>query len=308
VAFNGNPLTPFGTCASCPANPVAIRNYDGLELRLTKSQSRGWSGMFSYTWSSLWGNYTGLTTTDQIDGGITGRNSPDTTRSFDEPFYYFGANGKSNDGPLPTDRPNVLKGYAYYTLPWRGLKNNTSTFGLFQVAYQGSPVSSFSDIGTGGSSPIEATYIFGRGNWVNATADATGAIQLGSPFFRRTPWYTQTDANLSHSIKVNKNNERQVLSFSANFINLLNQHAVTAYWQGFNSNFFGSTLFPPGAGCANPAACHIYDGAAFYQAAETGYNPQATATSSGVVLNSHYGSPNLWQTSRNIRLGATFTF
>ena len=71
--------------------------------------THGWAGSFSYTYSSLWGNYAGLTTTDQTDGGITGRNSPDTTRSFDEPFYYFGANGKSTDGPLPTDRPNVLQ-------------------------------------------------------------------------------------------------------------------------------------------------------------------------------------------------------
>ena len=74
--------------------------------------------MVSYTWSSLWGNYTGLTTTDQTDGGGVGRNSPDTTRAFDEPFYYFGANGQSNNGPLPTDRPNTFKGYAYYDLPW----------------------------------------------------------------------------------------------------------------------------------------------------------------------------------------------
>jgi hypothetical protein len=299
AAFNGDPNAQFGTCPTCPANPVAIRNYDGLEFRLTKTQSRGWSGNFSYTWSRLWGNYTGLTTTDQIDGGTTGRNSPDTTRSFDEPFYYFGANGKSNDGPLPTDRPNVLKGFAYYTLPWK-TNTNTTTFGLFQVAYQGSPVSSFADIGTGGSSPIEATYIYGRGQYVNASTDASGNIVLGNPYARRTPWYTQTDANLSHAIKVNKNNEHQVLSFNANFLNLLNQHAVTAYWAGFNSNFFESALFPGGF--------NITQGAAFYQAAETGYNPQTTAVNSGVVLNSHYGSPNLWQTSRQIRLGAQFTW
>ena len=83
--------------------------------------------MFSYTWSRLWGNYTGLTTTDQIDGGATGRNSPDTTRSFDEPFYYFSANGKSNDGPLPTDRPNAFKGNVYYALPWKGMTHNLRT-------------------------------------------------------------------------------------------------------------------------------------------------------------------------------------
>jgi hypothetical protein len=295
---------PGGTCAGCPNNPVAIRNYDGVELRLTKTQSRGWSGMFSYTWSRLWGNYAGLTTTDQIDGGTTGRNSPDTTRSFDEPFYYFGADGKSNDGPLATDRPNAFKGFAYYTLPWGGsFKNNTTTFGLFQVAYSGSPMSSYIDLGLASPGlnpdPIEATYIFGRGKWVNATADpSTGAVTIGSPYNRRTPWYTQTDLNLQHSIKVNRNNEHQVLSFTGTFTNLLNQHSATSYWEDFGSNYFFGPLFP----------FQIFGGAAYYQTVEEGYNAQAQVTNAGVTLNSLYGKPNLWQISRRIRVGAQFTF
>jgi hypothetical protein len=268
--------------------------------------------MFSYTWSRLWGNYAGLTTTDQTDGGVTGRNSPDTTRSFDEPFYYFGANGKSTDGPLPTDRPNAFKGFAYYTVPWRGeFENNTTTFGLFQVGYSGSPMSSFSDVGlanpNGAGTPavLEATYVFGRGNWVNVNQDSFGNVTFGTPHARRTPWYTQTDFNLQHAIKVNKNNEAEVLTFNATFSNLLNQRAVTSYWEGFNSNYLGSVLLPGGQG--------IFNGAAFYQAAETGYNAQAAANGNGnvkngIVLNGLYGQPNLWQTARHIRLGATFTW
>ncbi len=295
-AFNANPAAPFGTCPTCPNNPQAIRNYDGLEIRLTKTASKGFAGMFSYTWSSLWGNYTGLTTTDQIDGGVTGRNSPDTTRSFDEPFYYFAYNGKSNDGPLPTDRPNTFKGNVYYSLPWKGM---TSTVGLFQVAYQGSPMSSFTDLGFGGSGPVEATYIYGRGKWINATADpTTGFATLGSPYNRRTPWFTQTDFNASHAIKVNKNNEHQVLTFTGTFTNLLNQHAVVSYWEGFDSNYTASFLFP----------FQIFQGASFYQQVENGYDPQAAATSAGLVKNSRYGLPNLWQLSRNIRVGVSFSF
>jgi hypothetical protein len=294
-----NPTGAFGTCPTCPNLPKAVRNYDGLEFRVTKTTSHGLAGMFSYTWSSLWGNYTGLTTTDQIDGGTTGRNSPDTTRSFDEPFYYFGANGKSNNGPLPTDRPNTFKGNVYYQLPWKG-NTNTTTFGLFQVAYQGSPMSAFTDVGlASGETPIEGTYIFGRGKWVNATTDpTTGFVDFGTPYSRRTPWFTQTDFNLQHAVKVNKNNEHQVLSFTATLTNLLNQRAITSYWGGFNSNSNASALFP----------FQIFNGAAFYQTVETGYDPQAAATASGLTLNSHYGSPNLFQISRNIRLGATFTF
>ncbi|HTU40813.1 MAG TPA: hypothetical protein VMF10_03840, partial [Candidatus Aquilonibacter sp.] len=304
---------PGGTCAGCPNMPQAIRNYDGVELRLTKTQSRGLSGMFSYTWSRLWGNYTGLTTTDQVDGGTTGRDSPDTTRSFDEPFYYFADTGKSNDGPLPTDRPNTFKGFVYYTLPWKS-HTNTTTLGIFQVAYQGSPVSSYVDLGLAADQePIEATYIFGRGNFDNITTNAVGNVTLGTPYARRTPWYTQTDANLGHAIKVNKNNEAQVLSFNATLTNLLNQHAVTSYWEGFDSNYFNTALFPDQA----------FTGAAFYQLIEEGYNPQAEINSQikgtcvfcqvfGVPLplvgSSRYNQPNIWQIARRIRVGVQFTF
>jgi hypothetical protein len=307
-----------GTCANCPHNPVAIRNYDGVELRLTKMPSSGWSGMFSYTYSSLWGNYTGLTTTDQTDGAqVAGRDSPDTTRSFDEPFFYFNYKGQSNAGPLPTDRPNAFKGFLYYTLPWTGgLRNNTTTFGLFQVAYSGSPMSSYIDLGASNPNPAspypyEATYLFGRGKWVNATADpTTGAVTIGNPYSRRTPWYTQTDFNLQHAIKVNKNNEHEVLSFSATLTNLLNQRSPTSFWEDFGTNYSSEALFPTGPCGSNGAIapCTISNGAAFYQAAETGYNPQALINSDNVILNSLYGKPNLWQLSRNIRLGAMFTW
>jgi hypothetical protein len=304
-AFNAN--NNFGTCPTCPNNPKAVRNYDGLEVRLTKGASRGLAGMFSYTWSSLWGNYTGLTTTDQIDGGSTGRASPNTTRAFDEPFYYFTAAGKDNSGPLPTDRPNTFKGNVYYTKPW---KNMTTTVGFFQVAYQGSPVSTASEVGIGFTSPIEDTYIFGHGKWANITQDpATGAVTIGNPYDKRTPWFTQTDFNFVHSFKVNKNNEHQVLSFQSTITNLLNQRAIVSYWESNASYFNPSGLFPG----TSPGQI-IFGGAGFYQAAETGYNVQQALANqpnylgTNYVVNSAYGQPNIWQRSRAIRLGVKFTF
>jgi hypothetical protein len=298
-AFDANPAAPFGTCPTCPNNPKAVRNYDAVEFRVTKNLNHGWTGMFSYTYSSLWGNYTGLTTTDQSDGGITGRNSPDTTRAFDEPFYYFAANGKSSNGSLPTDRPNTFKANAYYTVPWHHMN---TTFGLFQVAYQGSPMGSFFDLGLGGGSPIEVTYIYGRDKWVNTTVDpATGAVTLGTPFSRRTPWYTQTDFNVAHEFKVK---EHQALRFDATVTNLLNQHAAVSYWEGVNSNYSPTFMFP----------FQIFGGASFYQTVEKGYDPQAAvnAVAGGLgvpfIRNTRYGQPNLWQLSRNLRLGLKFTF
>ena len=306
--FNQNGA--FGTCTSCPNNPTAIRDYDGVELRLTKSTTHGWAGMFSYTYSRLWGNYTGLTTTDQVDGGLTGRASPNTTRSFDEPFYYFTDKGKSNAGPLPTDRPNAFKGNVYYALPWKGM---TTTLGLFQVAYQGSPVSTAMEVGgpyPGFVGPFEDAYIFGHGQWANISQDpTTGAVTIGNPYARRTPWFTQSDLNFDHSFKVNKNNERQVFDFQATLINVLNQRAVISYWESAGSYWSGnsSAVLPNGVSIG---------GAAFYQAAETGYNLRSglagvngnVAASNGFVLGSAYGTPNIWQQARKIRLGVKFTF
>jgi hypothetical protein len=294
-AFNAN--NDFGTCPTCPNNPQAVRNYDGVELRVTKTTSHGWAGMFSYTWSSLWGNYTGLTTTDQIDGGAGGRNSPDTTRAFDEPFYYFTHTGKSANGPLPTDRPNAFKGNVYYSKPWRSMN---TTIGLFQVAYQGSPISAWSDIGYGngpGSIPaaIEGTYIWGRGNFVDTTVDSAGNTILGNVHSKRTPWYTQTDLQLTHAFKLK---EAQELSFSATALNVLNQHAVIADWAGLNSQYVPNSF----------GQFSIFTGAPFYQQFETGYDPQAVAASSGVVLNSAYGVANQWQISRNFRIAAKYTW
>jgi len=84
----------------------------------------------------------------------------------------------------------------YYQLPWG--KGQTTTFGLFQSATQGSPVSSYIDIG---GMPVrffraEATYIYGRGKWVNETTDAAGNITLGTPYDRRTRGFTQSDIKL----------------------------------------------------------------------------------------------------------------
>ena len=285
----------FGTCNGCPPNPKAIRNYDGLEFRLMMSQKKGFTGMFSYTYSSMWGNYTGLTTTDQSDGGVTGRNSPDTTRSFDEPFYYFGANGKSNNGHLPTDRPNVIKGNVYYTIPW---KHQSTSFGIFQEFLQGTPVGSYIDVGgaTYGE-PYEAVYPYGRDQYVNVTQNSTGAVTIGAPYLRRTPWYIQSDLNASHQFKVG---DHETIAFEATALNALNQRSIAAYFQSINSWQFQTPIYPGGQG--------LYSGAATYQAFEGGYNVQTLANADGVITNSQYGKPYLYQNGRSFRVGLHYTF
>jgi len=289
---------------ACPDNIPAQRNYDGVEFRLTKAYSHHWAGMFSYTYSRLWGNYSGLTSTDLRDAG-GGRNSPNNSRAFDEPFFSWDAAGKSASGLLPTDRPNAFKGYTYYEL--NEGKRSSTDFGLFSYAYSGSPQTSYLDLGYAfpGAFP---TDVAGRGKWMDITQNpSTGAVTVGSPRTFRTPWFMQSDLQVGQSFKLS---ESKNLRFSATFTNLFNKRSVTAYYSQMDSNFSQQFVGPGGT--------TLFDGAAFYSAAEHAYDVQSllnaaptTAATSGdgpATINSQYGKPILWQLARNIRFGVRFTF
>jgi hypothetical protein len=317
--FNGfynflYPQNPLACSAAepCPPNNIipAARSYDGVELRLTKIRSAHWFGMFSYTYSYLRGNYTGLTSSDISDGLFGGRNSPNNSRSFDEPYFSWNSNGGSSSGRLPTDRPNAFKGYAYYELPW--MKKFTSDFGIFQYAYSGTPATSYTDVGFGGAAwPVD---VVDRGKWVDISQDqTTGLFTVGAPRTLRTPWYTQTDFNFEQDYRIS---EQKTLSFSATFANLFNQRAVTAYQGEIDTQYGFMGITPPGVGCGGPgvtAPCFIANGPQFYAAAESPYNLTAGLnsslfTSGPQTLFSQYGKPLFYQTSRTIRLAVKFTF
>ena len=300
-------------CADCPRTIPAQRNYDGVELRLTETSKR-WSGMFSYTYSRLWGNYSGLTSAMQEDGG-GGRNAPNNSRAFDEPMFSWSAFGKSSSGLLPTDRPNTFKGYAYYELPW--IRKLTTDLGIFQVFYQGTPENSFMDVGSafpyyflagGGYS----TDIVGRGNWVNVSQDpTTGLITFGPPHVQRTPWYMQTDFNFQQNYKVA---ESKTLSFSATLQNLFNQQSVTAVNESISSGFAGNYIGINGFTLTNgtpfyDATFHPYDYAALANGAYSSPLCSKTLTGCGpLTVSSGYGQPNRYQIGRTIRLQVKFSF
>jgi len=309
---SGNPACP-------PNNIPGARSYDGIELRLTRPAANHWGGMFSYTYSKFRGNYTGLTSTDIGDGG-GGRNAPNNSRSFDESFFSWNAQGSSSSGLLPTDRPNTFKGYAYYELNW--MKKMTTDFGIFQTAYQGTPQTTILDVGYSFAPPSGAfpTDVVDRGKWANVTQDpTTGAISVGPTSTYRTPWYTQTDFNFQQGYKVA---ESKTLTFVATLTNIFNQRNITAYYPLLDTQNFAQITAPGGYvlyGASTPALA-----AQTYTAYESPYNwsslisgstvgntptpPGGTAPSGIMTVNSQYGKPYIYQLARNIRLGINFTF
>ncbi|MGH9604753.1 MAG: carboxypeptidase regulatory-like domain-containing protein [Terracidiphilus sp.] len=293
------------TCPTAQQQSPAARSYDGIEFRLMKNISEHWMGMFSYTWSNFRGNYSGLSSSDLGDGG-GGRNAPNNSRAFDEPYFQFNANGTSSSGLLPTDRPNALKGYAYYDLPWA--RKFVTDFGITQFAYSGTPLTSELDVGdSAAGQPVFPVDIVDRGKWIDVTQDpTTGAITTSAPYTKRTPWYTDTDFNLKQSFKIG---EESTLSFDATFTNMLNEHKVVEYWEEIDSDYSSSNFIMPGG-------LFIGNGLDFYSAAMSKYDYTAdmntgslNGTGTGpITIDSKYGKPYGYQVPRNVILGMHITF
>lgn len=286
-------------CPSCPLQPKATRNYDGLELRVTKTLGSKWFVNAFYTYSRLTGNYPGLTSTNITDGN-GGRQSPNNNRSFDQPQMQFTSHGKPFAGPLPTDRPNAFQLFGAYRANWF---HSESTIGLSQSIYQGTPVSTCWPTLTSLSS---CQFVEDQGNFVNLHRASNGDIVLDSiTHGKRTPAYTQTNLNLTHYVKVSKDHENRRLGGEVNFFNLLNQHAATSI---YNLPITSAT-FPTDR--SNPTT---YD----YKSLTSGWDYVAVSNSAGggpnkavpqlKTLSNRYGQPALFQSARQIQLKIAYVF
>ena len=112
-----------------PPVPKPKREYMALNFILEKRLSNNWLAGFSYTWSRLWGNYSGLAATE------TGQLSPNFGGLFDRFYMERKKDMTPIDGPLPTDRPHFFKLYASYVFDF-GL-----VLGFVSNARSGIPVS-----------------------------------------------------------------------------------------------------------------------------------------------------------------------
>ena len=94
--------------------PKAKRDYDGVEFAFDEALRRTTGTCAaSYLWSRLYGNYSGLSQSDE-----NGRTNPNVGRAFDYPIMMFDENGQPAYGPLATDRPHQFKAQFIYALPF----------------------------------------------------------------------------------------------------------------------------------------------------------------------------------------------
>ena len=280
----------------------ARREYDGLEFRLTKAASTHWFGQFSYTYSKLRGNYSGLTATDIADGG-GGRQGGDVSRAFDEPMGSYDAHGNIVDGPLATDRPHAFKAAGYYRLKWWKME---TVFGGFQQLYSGSPLSSYL---TG----VFGMDVFpeGRGNWVNFTPGAINPAFNLPDFVKgsiipgmRTPVFSQSDFSMVHEMHVSKNNENLKLGFEANFTNLFNQHSPTFINSAIQKNGIHPYDTPANLASKTVNYGFLLSGSYDYVAEMNG----AGLDGRHDLINPLYGLPYGWQNPRTMRFKVKFVF
>lgn len=260
------------------------RLYNGLELTLTRRFANNYYYSVNYTLSGLYGNYSGLASSDE-----GGRTSPGVDRFFDYPINGFTATGQPDNGYLATDRRHVLKAYGGYTFDWRGSKSNATDFSFFQQILQGTPQTTFISV-VATSIPLSK-----RGD-------------LG-----RTPTFWQTDLSASHKYKFGRDN-RYTVAFDINVLNAFNNQSVTALGtQRYRtSNTIAGTdidpLYDSSTQTLIPILNKILNGQIGTQLSqlESGGLPSlAGRTNPKNIL---YGTPQGYQGIRNVRFGMRFIF
>ena len=270
---------------------IPQRLYNGLEVVLNKRLSNGYFFNASYTYSKLYGNYSGLASSDE-----GGRTSPATDRFFDYAINGYTATGEPDNGYLATDRRHTFKAFGGYTFNKWMSKAHSTDVNFFFTALQGTPITTF----------------------ITVVATAIPLSKRGD--LGRTPTLTQTDLSLRHEYKIK---ERYTMTFDFNVINAFNQATpvglVTAKYrvtntisandidQSYNAqtqtltNVLNKIL----NGQIGPQINGLASGANFTIGGNPG-NPTTFGRPNPV--SSLYGQPNNYQGGRTVRFGFRFTF
>ena len=257
-----------------PKMADAQRRYDGLEFVFERRLASNWYFNANYTYSRLYGNYTGLASSDEphLTGG---RTAPNVSRAFDLPFIGFTANGDPDNGRLPTDRPHVFNIYGAYIFDWNGSRSNSTEISGFQTVTSGTP---------------QTTTIYG-------SSTVTPQILLGRGDLGRSPVFSQTDLAVTHRYRFGRDN-RFTLAADVNVSNLFDQDTVTSVWTTMNQGaVYGNAL-----GITNREYNIRYQNGTILQDILTFINARPDR------LDARYKQPFTFQGQRAIRFGFRFLF
>jgi len=277
----GNPglgLTcEISTAANIPC-AKAQRDYDAVEVRVDK-RANNYFFNGSYTWSRLFGNYSGLASSDEA-----GRSSPNVNRFFDLPFLGFNANGDPDNGLLATDRTHVFKAFGGYSHDWSS--SNRTTVSAFTTAQSGTPLTTFYTLYA-----VTSALLNERGD-------------LG-----RTEMFTETDLSVSHRYRFGRDNRFTLQPF-VDIRNLFDEKNVLGVDQTISTaDLRASNLAANGCTtCGGEAAVFqtIFNGPGI----QTYINNYLTNPATSVTNRTRntYGLANNFQAERNVRFGFRFFF
>ena len=211
---------PTGTTPPGQPTPFAQRQYDALELGYNRRFADNWFMSANYTLSRLWGNYSGLGSSDEITPPTTGnsastaqqqtgsiaRPGTNVSRAWDVDELMYDSHGNLDvTGRLATDRPHVVKLYGAYLTPF------------------GTQVGAFF---YGGSGTPATTYVMST-----HTSGGMGSMVEGRGDMGRTPVLTKTDLLVSHELPFAGTKRMRV---ELNVLNLFNQKTSRYIFNGLN--------------------------------------------------------------------------
>lgn len=257
----------------------AQRDYDVFEVRLDKRLANNWFFNASYSWSRLFGNYSGLASSDEA-----GRSSPNVNRFFDLPFLGWTANGDPDNGRLATDRPHVFKAYGGYLFDWFGSKTNSTDVSFFTSVQSGTPLTTQWQFYS-----VASAILNHRGD-------------LG-----RTEMFTETDLLISHKYKFGRDGRFTFEPF-LNVLNLFDEkNELTRQTLLTITNLSAASLRT--GGC--PATVCTNEVTAIQQIFNGGVSDYVVnfvnANRSAREFNT-FNAANAFQVPREVRFGARFYF
>ncbi len=250
------------------------RNYKAWEISLARRLANNFYFNVNYTWSKLFGNYSGLASSDE-----GGRTSPGVNRFFDLPYIGFTYQGKPDNGLLATDRTHVVNSYGAYIFDWMGSRTNSTDFSYFQTFQSGTP-----------QSTLAAFHSTGTPIFVNERGD------LG-----RTEMLTQTDFSVSHKYKFGRDS-RFTLAADLNILNLFDEANVTSYFTTLSAVNVPETTICTVPNCTNVQAINQLTAGQLSGALNTYLNGALNRK------DSRYNQVNGYQGPRSVRFGFRLIF